>query len=166
MLNNINRLRTLKSIKQILGQYQGLVVVFLLAALSPFMLWLILSPDKLSLGSRADAQNELRLWFEPGTVITTPNTPTKVSVMASFLADRELVPQLGVQLFVDAHTPVSINPTNITYQTPFNGRTKIGEVEIISTAPGTYTVTLSDQVATTYSKPLRIQTAPLTIIVQ
>lgn len=140
-----------------------LAPVFVLAAILPVFLVVALSPTDLKFLTRADSDAELRIWFEPSQIITSPGKTTSLKVYAQFESDSQVLPGVSFR-------PVSEGlhvQGEISYLKPFNGEIELGEIEVIAPTSGSFEVTIpQDTVETAYTNPLAIVTSSARIHVR
>ena len=139
--------------------------LFLLAAALPVVLSLVLNQDALTFLSRADQKAELRLWLEPNTVLTKPNEPVTLRVVAEYTNGNQLLTELRVGLY--SETSLEINPTQVTVTNPFRGRQTIASVVVTPRNSGTFSVSVSnDMVKANNTQLANVITSPATVIVK
>jgi hypothetical protein len=116
----------------------GTVLVSLVfaAAILPVMLAGVLNPQGLSLITRADEADEIRIWFEPAEVVTKPGVKFKLDVMADFESETQIIP--AISAIIQHGSDLSINLEKVVYDTPFRGVTKIGTIEVKAESEGKF----------------------------
>lgn len=140
-----------------------LTPVFVLAAILPVFLIVALSPPDLKFLTRADSDAELRIWFEPAQIVTSPGKSTTLKVYAQFESDSHVLP--GVS-FRPISNGVQLQG-EISYLKPFNGEIELGEIQVIATTSGSFEVMIpQDMVETAYTNPLVVVTSPARIHVR
>lgn len=100
--------------------------VLLLAATLPFLLALVLSPQQISFLTRANSEPELSIWFEPSRVRASDGYEVEISVWARFSEDNLTIPEISFP--IRARGSVLIRDSEIKYNRPFSGKTRLGSV--------------------------------------
>lgn len=145
--------------------FKQFLPVFVVAALLPVGLAVVLNPQGLTIFSRAQKSQELRLWLEPPTLKVRPGERIKLSVMAEFADDTKLIPTLS--LIIESDASVQINPAAISYNKPFRGSLKIATITVTPTQTGVFSVNIpQEKVITTALEAVHIITSPVLLEVQ
>ncbi len=115
--------------------------------------------------TQAERSNEIRLWFEPETVVVKPHQQATITLMAAFEDDTRFMSSLTVPL--SASVGLATAPQKVVYDKPFRGTISISKISISATAPGQYLINIPAQtVATSYGSEISAVTSPATIIVR
>lgn len=139
--------------------------VFLIAAVLPIMLFVALSPESITFSSKAAKATEIRVWFEPSSIIANPNQQIELSVMAAFDAESGLLPSLKTQLTSDPGLVLS--SSEIVSNRPFKGRTVLEKITVSAKKMGTYTIEIpKESVTTSLSGQVLVETSGATITIR
>ena len=111
--------------------------VFILSAFLPIGLFLVLSPQNYDLFSRAERNLELRLWFEPRSLIIKPQQPIKIKLVGEFMDETAIIGGLNVKLQSDIF---QLTPAEIVYTKPFRGRLVLAEITLTATQTGEFSL--------------------------
>lgn len=142
------------------------VPVFLLAAILPLMIGLVVAPPQISLFTNADVTPVLRVWVEPANVIIDSGGKATFNLLAEFDSDNKLIPEIKVPLIVSGGIKTSTN--QITYSIPFKGKVTLGSFEVLGQSPGEASVNILKEGVkiTAYDGPIDIKTAAANIVVR
>jgi hypothetical protein len=152
-----------KYIRQ-LQKYTGkLFPLLLVVAVLPALVVLTASFKSMDLLSRAQAGDELRLFFEPVTVSTTINQPVKLTLMAGYDAGGKIVP--GFSAVLSSDPSVLVLPQRVEYNKPFRGRVFAETIEVVPSQSGTFTLDIPVDLVKTDRFEAEVRTVPATIIV-
>lgn len=117
------------------------VPVFAVSALMPVFLFYFLNPPKYDFTPQASELNKVRIWFEPQTLSTQVGKQAKITLFASIEDETRLVQSINLSLIGPAN--VNVNPSNIIYTTPFNGKVILSEIEFFSFNEGSYELSIN-----------------------
>ncbi|RJR14583.1 hypothetical protein C4579_04795 [Candidatus Microgenomates bacterium] len=137
-------------------------VIVLVIAL-PILLAFALQPGVFSLSSRADKIPQLRVWLEPSSVRAQSGEVVTLKAYAALDDETNLVSTIQAHIANDNN--VQIFPSEISYNSPFRGKTVIAEITVTAPSAGTYTIGF-DQNITTNINPISIVTGSTTLRVE
>lgn len=143
--------------------FKKFLPVFLLAAILPLLLIGAVRTSRYNFLSRAESR-VLRLWFEPATVVTSPNAVVTLQLIAEFDISNTPIPSLTATL--EADSSLIVDPINISYQKQFRGRTKIADIQVRANSAGSFTINIPQSSVNTTLSPLTVMTSPATIFVK
>jgi len=151
------------SLLKIFGRFLPL---FLLVAVLPFLIGLVVSPPNIGFFTKADEPSSLRIWIEPANVIISPGKTVELLVVAEFEGDNKLIPEISLNLATRGG--VMITGDTINYSIPFSGKTEIGRVFVKGVTSGEAIVSvLRDSIkVTAFDGELKIATADANVIVK
>lgn len=139
-------------------------LLFLLAAVLPVLL-IGFQSGQFTFFSQASKQPELRIWFEPSSIVVEMGEEVSVKVVAEFIENNKLV--TGILANVTGDSNLNIDPQNFAYTVPFQGRSVVAEINFVPSVPGTYTVDLENvDIQTPLKDPVQLVTSPLTLMVE
>jgi hypothetical protein len=138
--------------------FRNFAPLFVIAAILPYILNVAFSYTS------AARSNEVRIWFEPESIVTKINQPTTVAVMAGFDDDTRLIG--AVNATIAASSQLSLSQNHIAYTTPFRGNVELTKLTFTPNSPGTYTIDVPRQTTTTSLSDMNIITTPVTVIVK
>lgn len=134
--------------------------LFMLAMILPFFLMITISPEptRLTFLTRADRAPELRIWFEPSTIIVSAGQTAKLQVVALFESDKKFLPGLEVE----------INNQTLSYKKPFKGQVVLGEISVPTNTAGKLSIPIvQDKIRlTAFTDTVTFVTSPATILVR
>jgi hypothetical protein len=157
--------RTKLPLYSFIQRYSGVLFpVFLVVALLPTLVVLTSGSRSLNLFTRAAGTSQLRLFFEPTTVITRVNQPAKLTLSAGFDSGSKIIPGFSATFSQDKS--ISVYPARIEYKTPFRGRVFAESIEVIAATVGTYKLEIPAEMVITNMSDVEVRTVPATIIVQ
>lgn len=136
--------------------------VFALAAALPLFLILAVGPQRLNFNSKA-SQNELRIWFDPPSVVAKPGQAIKLNVIASNESSDKLVHSLKIP--ININPSLSITPLEVGYQEPFSGRVNIGSIAVIAKNQGSFTIEIDPKNVSLNTNEVQVITSPATITI-
>ena len=151
------------------GMLTGIIKKFLplfgLAIVLPFMLTLISKPDTLTFLTHAEKDLKLTLWFEPSNVISRVGQNVEVDVLASFESDA--TPLTYLKLDFSQVANVTFTPTFVVYEAPFRGTVKVGTLNLVAAAAGSYEISIpSSNVVLTTNLEVTTQTGGLNLVIR
>ena len=111
--------------------------IFALALFLPFLLFFAINPPRLGLTPQASGQ-ELRLWFEPASIATTPGVPVTLSLIADTGSESTVIHSLKVGITPKQN--LSITPAEVSYEAPFSGRIIVGQIQVTPAFKGNFTI--------------------------
>jgi len=140
--------------------------LFVLAAVLPFLIGLVVAPPDISFFTRADTEPELRVWLEPANVLMASGATTELAIIAQFDGEEKLIPELSLEL--SARGGVVVENARFVHSVPFKGRVEIGKAHVRAVAPGNAVVEITtDSISVTaFEGPLKVTTAEAKVIVQ
>ena len=161
-----NRPTTNKQHRPLLTILRQFLPIFMLSLLLPFFVVLAMRPSELRFMTKADQNLELRLWFEPSTVIVNSGDTAELRMVALFEADTKLIPTLTAT--AKSSPAVSILNGTLSYKKPFRGQVVMGTVKVAANDPGTYGVTIpiEEVQIQAFSDEVKILSTPAKIIVK
>ena len=151
---------------KLLKLIRNFIPVFLLAAMLPAFVAILVAPPDIDFITRADTDPVLRIWMEPATSITSPGNEANIKIMADFNSDSKLIPEISFT--IDPESPVQISETSFTYPTPFNGEVELGSFTATSNSQADSKIHIVENNIriTAYDGPIEIKTSPARIIVR
>lgn len=144
--------------------FKRFIPIFGLSLFLPFLLFFAISPPKFDFTPRANQPQELRLWFEPSSVVAKVGQPTKVKLMG--LVENDLEPIHSISINLNPTKNVSVTPSQIVYSDAFTGRTILQVIEITPTAAGEFSIQIPKDKVVTSVGEVNIITSPLQMIVE
>jgi hypothetical protein len=151
-----------KAISELLKKF---LPVFMLTMLMPMFVFFTITPPDLRFLTRADQNRELRVWFEPSTIVAKKGDSVELKVMTLFESDSVLIPSMS--LAIVPQQGIVANQNSLTYKQPFKGQVIIGTVTVKPTKSGTFSIDIpKEQVqVNNYKESLTIITTPGRVIV-
>lgn len=148
---------------KILGRFLPL---FLLAAILPFLIGMVVAPPNIGFLTRADEPAILRVWLEPANMLLSPGSTGELTVISQFDGEGRLIPEIS--LTVAARGGVVISGEKITHSIPYEGRVELGKVYVRGVSSGEAVVSIpkEDIRITAFSGPLEINTGDAKVIVR
>lgn len=115
--------------------------------------------------TQAERSDEVRVWFEPESVIMQKNVPVQLTVMASFDDDTRYITAFTAHFETDQ--AVTISPQTLSYPTPFRGTTTLGTITVVGNKSGTYALTIPEnEVTTSFGKEIVARTSTAQLLVK
>jgi hypothetical protein len=141
--------------------------LFLLAAILPFMIALVAAPPDIDFLTRADSEQELRVWIEPANVVMSEGGSTTLTVMVQYDGETSLIPEISLDTASSEMVSIS-SESRLTYSTPFSGKVELGKIIITADGKGSGNVSvLKDSIViTAFDAPLEISTADANVVVR
>lgn len=122
---------------------------FVLSAILPVGLFLVLSSQNYSLFTKAARNLELRLWLEPRNVIIKPQQNIKLKLIGEFIDETAIIGGVTVKFQSDTFR---IDPQEISYTKPFRGRLELGEITLTADQAGDFSLVISKENVSISSK--------------
>lgn len=140
--------------------------VFVLAAVLPFLIGLVVTPSNIGFFTRADTEPELRVWLEPANILMSSGSTAELTLVAQFDAESLLIPEIALEL--SSRGGVVMDNTKFVHSIPFRGRKEIGKVYIRGVSPGNAEVIIPQEsvAITAFEGPLIVTTAKANVIVE
>lgn len=134
--------------------------LFALSAILPLFLYVALAPRQLTFSSKA-SENELRIWFDPHSVVMKPGENYTFDVIVSSESTDKLISNLSLNFSAD--TNISYSPSTLSHQEPFSGKIKAGQVNITARKSGKYELTIPPESVVFNTKEVQVITSPASI---
>lgn len=152
--------------KKLIRVLKSFLPVFVLAAMLPFLIGMVMAPQKISFFTRADSNADLRIWLDPPEIVMSKGSETTLTVYANFESDTKLIPEIALQ--VGSGRLISINNPKVKYATPFKGRQEIGKISVVALDSGIEVVGVQkDSITlTTLDTPVEITTGSAKITIR
>lgn len=159
---NMGKVNSLRSYWQKNGKL--FLSFFAVAAFLPVVLLGAVSKDGFKLLTQADEETPLRIWFEPGSVVARPGDKFKLKIVSEYDDKNKLIPKIS--LMTKGGSGVVVMPEMVSYNSPFVGKTVLGEVMVEVTEPGTTSVEILENSINTTLPNLPVVTTEAQISVK
>lgn len=141
----------------LLNFFRRFLPLFILSAILPLLL------SYTFYYSKAERNNEVRIWFEPSILHLKPNQSYQLDIMAAFLDETRLVPSITAQ--IEPNPQISVNQSEFNYYQPFRGKIRLGKVTVTGTSVGTYYLNIPETNINTSLQDISVLTSHATIII-
>lgn len=135
---------------------------FIIAALLPVVIFAATSRDTYSLFSLAAETNQLTVYPQPGRIITSVGKSTPVQLIGEFDSEAKLISSVTIDV-ISPDPVMNIQPQTLTFPSPFQGKVKLGSLDIVASRPGTWEVRFRGSAKDGKGQIVDVTSSPLTI---
>jgi len=129
--------------KKVLNFVKKISPVMVVSAILPVFLFFLYNPPETTFAPQASASPELRIWFEPSSLVMSRGSSYDVGVYASIDQKSDFVVQ-RLSFDLDAPSGLIFGRGNYSFETPFAAEQMVGTISVNPTTEGEHIVSITE----------------------